>query len=78
MNLKKLINSKFGKIIFSFLLGLGVVTFFRRSCEGKNCIVFRPPKSDEVSKTVYKYGDKCYKFKSHATPCDRNKKTVEY
>lgn len=76
--LERLLHSSFGKIIISILLGLGLASLFRKTCKDRDCMVFRPPPMKEVNNQVYQYGDKCYKFKEHAVPCNSLKKRVEF
>ena len=41
MYLDKFVHSNTGKILMSLLLGIGLATFFRSICKGKNCrIIF--------------------------------------
>ena len=63
-------NTKPQKIIISIILGFGIATLFRKVCEDRNCIVFEGPSIDEVEQNVYKYKNKCYKYKSKESPCN--------
>lgn len=65
-----------GKIIISIILGIGLASLFRKSCESRNCFVFRAPKLEQVESTVYKHDDKCYQFKPKSTKCNDNFKQV--
>ena len=53
----------------SAILGLGLASLFRRTCKDLGCFSFRAPPWEETLKSVYKYGDHCYKFKPRAVPC---------
>jgi len=77
MEIKKIINSGQGKIIMSIILGLGLATLFKRVCKGKKCVVFEKAASDDIDDKVFKYDDKCYKFKMENTRCDVGKKIVK-
>ena len=77
MELKKIINSSQGKIVMSIILGLGLATLFKRVCKGKKCVIFEKASADEIDDKVFKYDDKCYKFKLENTTCDKNKRTIE-
>jgi len=77
MHLGRFLHTKGGKILMSVILGFGLATFFRKVCEGKNCIIFKAPPLDEIKDKIYKHGDKCYTFKSTSTKCDVSKKNVE-
>lgn len=77
MNFKRLLNTEVGIMFISILLGLGLASFFRKSCEGKNCINFNGPLINEIDGKTYKYGEYCYKYKLSPTKCDPTRKTVE-
>ena len=78
VNVKHIINSRPGQISISIILGVGLVSFFRKACNSRNCLVFQAPSPEEIDGKVYSYGNKCYSFKSTATQCDKNKKIIEY
>ena len=77
MNFKRLLNTETGVLFISILLGLGLATFFRKACEGRNCINFNGPLISEIDGKTYKYGEYCYKYKLSAAKCDSTRKTVE-
>jgi hypothetical protein len=77
MELKKIMNSSQGKIIISIILGLGLATMFKRVCKGRKCIVFEKASDEEIDNKIFKYDEKCYKFKLENTLCDKKKKTVK-
>lgn len=78
MNLRRLIYSDAGRYIISILLGLGLATLFRKVCNERNCIVFKGPKLDKVSDQVFKFKNKCYKFKENISSCDESKKIIDF
>jgi hypothetical protein len=78
MNFNKLLYSPVGKIVISIILGLGLATFFRKACNGRNCIKFVGPTHSKIQKDTYKFDDKCYKFKTSAETCSREKKQVRF
>ena len=77
MNLKRLIASSLGKIILSILLGLGLASLFRKACTDKNCLVFNGPIITDIEGKTYKYGEKCFKYTSSSTVCDKYKKIID-
>jgi hypothetical protein len=77
MEIKKIINSGQGKLVMSIILGLGLATLFKRVCKGKNCVVFEKAASADIDDKVFKYDDKCYKFKMENTRCGAGKKSVK-
>jgi hypothetical protein len=78
MHLNKFVKSDTGKYIMSILLGIGLATFFRKVCQGKNCSVYRAPPLDEIEDKIYKFDGKCYKFERSSSSCNSNKQIVEF
>ena len=78
MKMEKYIHTRTGKIILSILLGLGVASLFRSVCKGKNCILFNAPPIEDINNKVHKYDNKCYKYVSNVTKCDKTKKIIEF
>ena len=72
----KTIHTPNGQMIISFILGIGLASLFRKVCKDRNCIVFKAPDFDEVTKNVYTYGDKCYVFTKSAVPCGKTEREI--
>lgn len=64
-----IVNDRFGAIIISVILGLGLAAIFRATCHGDNCIVVKSPPRDQIDKHVYRIDDQCYKYSSYAVGC---------
>ena len=77
MYLDKFVHSYTGKIIMSILLGIGLATFFRAVCKGKNCKIISAPPLNEIQDQVYKFDDKCYKMEMNPIKCSNNRNTVK-
>lgn len=77
MNFKRLLNTPLGKFFVSLLIGLGIATLFRKVCKDKNCITFRGPVLTDFNNKTYKYNDKCYKYTTQATSCDKTKQIID-
>ena len=75
-NILTKVNTKYGKIIISFILGIGLASIFRKSCNSRNCIIFNAPSFDEVNKNTYKQDGKCFKYKEENVMCNNEKKQV--
>lgn len=78
VHLSKFIHTETGKYVMSILLGLGIATFFREICKGRNCIVFHAPPLEDVENKIFKYDNKCYKYSTAPTKCDNNKKIIDF
>lgn len=77
-NIIKLLKTTYGKNIISIILGLGLSTLFRNICKNKNCIDFYGPNIDDIKKKIYKYDNKCYKFKPISKKCNEQKKIINF
>jgi hypothetical protein len=77
MYLDKFVHSHTGKIIMSIILGIGLATFFRAACKGRNCRVIGAPPMEEIDDQTYKFDDKCYKIEKNAVKCDTGKRTIK-
>jgi len=74
LNVKNIMNSSGGVVLFSVILGLGLSRVFKMSCDSHNCIIFKGP--DFSEKKTIKYNNKCYMPTEHAQTCDTNKKII--
>jgi hypothetical protein len=75
-NMMKSIHTTNGQYVISFILGIGLASLFRKVCKDRNCIVFRAPDFDEVTKNTYTYGEKCYAFTKSAVPCGKTEREI--
>lgn len=71
IDIKRIINSERGKIVFSILLGLGLATLFRQSCNSNKCLVFKAPPLDQIKNKIFNYNNKCYKFTEKSVSCNK-------
>jgi len=70
MNLQKLLRDENFNMLFSFLLGLGIICIIRPVCKGAECSTIKPPVDKDFDKYVYRMGDgKCYEFKTEMVSC---------
>lgn len=77
MYLDKFVHSSTGKILMSILLGLGLATFFRAVCKGRNCKIVSSPPLEEIEDQTYKFDSKCYKMEKSQVQCDKTRKIVK-
>jgi hypothetical protein len=70
------IHTKNGQYLISFILGMGMASLFRKICQDRNCLVFKAPDFDEVTKNVYTYGDKCYSFTKNSVACGKVEREI--
>lgn len=77
MYLDKFVHNKTGKIMMSIILGIGLATFFRSVCKGRQCRIISSPPIEEIDGQTYKFNNKCYTFDKKAVSCEKNKNTVK-
>jgi len=76
--LEKFLRTTTGRYLMSLILGIGLASFFRMACKGKDCIEFRAPPLDQIKDKIYKNGNKCYKYVASATKCNKGKKIINF
>lgn len=69
--LKAFLDSEYGSIVISVIVGLGLATLFRKACNGYGCYVVKGPPLRDLKKYVYKQDGKCYKYTPVAVDCAR-------
>ena len=77
MYLDKFVHSNTGKIMMSILLGIGLATFFRAVCKGKQCRIVSAPPMEEIEDQMYKFDNKCYKLEKNPIKCEKNRNTIK-
>ena len=78
MHLSKFVQSETGRHIMSAILGFGLATLFRISCENRNCVKFKAPDMSEVDDKTFKHGDKCFRFAPNTRQCSNTAISVTY
>lgn len=73
-NILKFFKSKLGMQLLSILLGLGLASIFKMSCDSRSCLVFQAAELKENN--VIKYGEKCYKAIEKIEHCDLKKDII--
>ena len=70
--IRELLKKKESKILISIIWGLGLSCLFRKVCKGRKCIVYSAPDPNEIKKDVYLFDNKCYKYTTTNTQCNKN------
>lgn len=73
-NIIRFFKSKLGMRLLSILLGLGLASLFKMSCDSRSCIVFKAAELTDGG--VLKYNDTCYKATERLKTCDPQKNIV--
>jgi hypothetical protein len=74
LKIKKFVGSRTGVIILSIILGLGLSSIFKMSCDTNDCIVYTGPNFDESN--IIKYNNKCYEAHANMETCNTNKNII--
>lgn len=69
MNLKEMLNRPGFNIMFSLLLGIGMVTIIRPLCKGAECLINRSPPVKDWDGKVFRIGSECYEFNTVTVKC---------
>lgn len=78
MRIRNFIQSDYGKIIISIILGFGLSTLFRKTCADKNCMKFMGPPLNKIKGQTFEQDDKCYQFNPKSVTCSSAKKIVRF
>jgi hypothetical protein len=78
LHLGRFLHSENGKIIMSILLGFGLASLFRAICKDKECLIFHAPPLEEIKNKIYKHDNKCYKYTTKSTTCDKSKRIISF
>lgn len=62
-------NQNFRNLI-SILLGFGLASLFRKSCNNNNCLVIKGPDFNEIKTKVFKVDEKCYSYTPKPSQCE--------
>lgn len=71
-----LLYTKYGQVLLSCILGLGLATVFRRACKSGNCIVHRIPSREDIQTKLYKEDGECFRVSLNESKCDDSKQIV--
>jgi len=76
MQLHDFIHSPTSRVVFGIIMGLGLSSLFRKTCHGRDCMVFKAPDMEETKKFTFKYDGKCFTYKINSTKCDDSRANV--
>lgn len=59
-------------LMFSFIVGFGLTALILiPACKGDECYIKKAPSADEMKKSTYRIGSKCYQFTPHVVECPK-------
>lgn len=77
MELQQILKSPAFNILFSILLGIGIVIIIRPLCKGVECYIHKSPSIKDWNENTYIIGKECYRFKTSICPCPGNGQEIE-
>ena len=78
MHIRKLLYGPYSEYVIAIILGFGLSTLFRASCNGRKCMVHKAAPIENILNKIYKYDKKCYTFSPETVVCDSSKEILEY
>jgi hypothetical protein len=78
MNIHRLLYGEYSKFIISVILGFGLATLFRFSCDSIDCVKFVGPPPSILKSKVFKYEDGCMNLKHKPVKCNDKLKKVRF
>ena len=63
------VKSETYSIVFSVILGMGIMAVLKPTCTTDECIIKKAPSQEEVTSATYQIGSKCYNFKTNTVDC---------
>lgn len=66
--IKQMLRSDKGILLFSIILGLGFAGLFKMSCDSRSCLIYKGP--DLQNKKQVKINNKCYDISEEMVDCD--------
>jgi hypothetical protein len=56
-------------IFFSFIVGFSIIAITIPACKGDDCFIKKAPSVDEMKKSTFRIGSKCYQFTPETMEC---------
>ena len=70
----KLLKTRFGQILISIILGLGLASLFRKVCRDNNCLIIKSPPVNEIQDKIFRFEEKCYVYEPKSSKCTPDQK----
>lgn len=71
-------HTTFGKYLVSIILGIGLSSMFRKTCDNAGCLAFKGPHHRDISENIYRHNKDCYTFEAHSISCNTKEKQIDY
>jgi len=67
--LSKILNTEAFALLFSFVVGAGIIAIARPLCKGDACNLKKAPPVKDWDNAVYRIGSDCYEYKATPIQC---------
>ena len=74
LRILNILNTEFGIIITSMMLGLALASLFRKTCRDNNCVIIKGPPYKDIENKIFSFDSKCYTYKPEASSCENKNK----
>lgn len=79
MNIRRLLYNPYSSIVISVILGFGLATLFRQSCNLRGCFVFKGPPLSKIENKTFEMNEKCYTYTAKHKSCKHsNAKIIDF
>lgn len=65
-----IMETDYGAILISIVLGLGLAAMFRKVCKNGHCVIIKGPSPQEIQEHIYRIENNCYKYTPKVVNCD--------
>lgn len=73
----QMLKSEKYSLAFSFILGVGIMAALKPGCRERDCSTKKPAPVEEVTKSTYQIGEKCYQFGTRDVACPADGTVLE-
>jgi hypothetical protein len=67
--LSKILNTEAFALLFSFVVGAGIIAIARPLCKGDSCDLKKAPPVKDWDNAVYRIGGDCFEYKATSVQC---------
>lgn len=78
MDISAFMSSTTGKYLVSMILGFGLATLMTNTCQDAMCTVLRAPDPKMYSQNSFRFGEKCWSYRTTATSCKSSRGIIDY
>lgn len=77
ISFESILSERFGSIIISIILGLGLASLFKRVCKN-DCIIYKVENYKKIKNNIYEWDDNCYQYQKVNIQCPKKDHKQKY